>query len=775
MLNNISTIELKDPQDKGKRLIRLIETDLMDRRGKISKIRAVRDFYHGSQDRILDYEGQPDIHLNVITEKVETVVPKFTNAFWGAVPIVHVLRVAEEFDSSLTKLNEIFMNWAIESDIEDLYQTTECWFRNVPIDGTSVIMSWWDREDRITTLVQPIKTTLKAGQPDMNGQIYEEDQPKTADDILVELFGLPQDANSDGILNIIAVDPELDSGKETGLDNFAVRIDFIEDRRLYENVLVEFHASEFVDEINVYIHRPIIVRNAPRCEIVEFEDLIVPYRTQDLQTTPRVTRQYWLTYEQILDKVKNDAWDITEEELEQIKATMTGQRIEQHDQNSTLANQKDAQIGEQDSGQNVAINNKGLGKSYTPEPFIDNRILIFEMFCRDNVSDEGTSEVIYQIPYCLEKVVRSEYLEERFPHGRRPFSALHCTKLSGWWYGVSWGELLLPINVEVNSIVNMVNEAQELINNPWGVYVPHANTVDPEIIENIEPGQLIPVGDINGIAFPTFPQQPLANLQEIDTLLLYADKLTMAPQAGGSSQVRNNPRTARAQLALLSEASMKTDMMITNFQRGGWRELIHQIHALYMHFGPDEKFFYVTGQEQPERITQEQMRGRYEYKFSGNTINTNREAQRIMFMQLYQAVIGDPLMAQDLDARQQLIDALFKFFGEGLNLKVPQLPGRGADMRMPLDQMSEIRMMQQGIPVQVIPADDDAAHLNVIMRFMQSPEIENWESWATALLAAHAVEHRNQMVVKQSRGAVEPGSTANNVPTQMGDLEGGVQ
>ena len=40
------TITLKDPLDKGRRLVQLIETDLRDREGIVSRVRIIRDYYH---------------------------------------------------------------------------------------------------------------------------------------------------------------------------------------------------------------------------------------------------------------------------------------------------------------------------------------------------------------------------------------------------------------------------------------------------------------------------------------------------------------------------------------------------------------------------------------------------------------------------------------------------------------------------------------------------------------------------------------------------------
>lgn len=770
------TITVSDPLQKGRRLVRLIETDLRDRKGVISRFRVIRDYYHGSQDRIIDYDGQPDIHLNVITDKVEAVTPKFVNSFWNTDPIVHVRRVAEEYDPDLTQLNEVFLNWAIEADIDNFYHTTEQWFRNVPLDGVSTVMIWWNHETRMSTLIYPMKSIWRAGEGDLSGTKVSEDRPKVAEDILIQIFNLPQTFGDDGLINVVPLDDTPEAEEDTTLVGSRYMVDFVENREPYSGVVVEFHSSRYVDEVDVYVLRPIVIANKPVVEQVEFEDLIVPFRTDDIQKSTRVSRQYWVTWEEINRLVVEDDWDLDEDELEMLRAELTGEREEQHTDNRHSKVSKDRQVGEYDSGTSISLHKDPVDDSgLVPEPFVDNRLLVFEVFCRDDVGD-GVGEVVYQIPYCLRKVVKAEYLEERFPHGRRPFASLHCIKMSDRWYGVSWGQLLLPINIEVNSIVNMVNEAQELINNPFGFYVPHANTVDPEIIKNIEPGQLIPVADINAVSFPQFPQQPLANLQEMDTLLLFADRMTMAPQSAGSSQVRNNPRTARAQLALLSEAGVKTDMMITSFQKGGWKELMNQLHALYQHFGPDEKYFYVTGEQKPTKIDQDQLRGRYEYSFSGNTTNTNREVQRIMLQQLAAMVLPDPMLARDQEARKDILKALYRMFGEGLKLRVPRLPGEGALQRAPISQHDENRMIQAGTPVDVHPDDNDPEHLQIIYRAMQSKELkEEWEEWQIALLAAHAMQHENQMLQKQSQGAVAPGSVANNVPTQLGDTEGGVQ
>ncbi len=765
----------EEAEQKGRDLCNLIEVDIRDRHGNINKQRYVRSAYFGelSRSRQLRYDGQSNIELRVVTDKIEGSVPKMVNSFWNAEPTVFVQRVGQEVNPDQTDNNQIYINHLIDTDIPDLYATTEMWFRNTFLDGSSAVKVWYNYQTRRTVLIETQKSWWIAGDVDLTGQLVPEDRPKTPVEILVDLFGsFVQGIQSKGILDLReAPGQSVDPAAEANLDGIAFVIDFIENRQIYENVLVEFRASRYIDEVDVYVHRPIVVKNNVEVEVVEYEDLIVPFRTTSLQDSERVTHQYWLTVPEIEKRVDSGEWDIDEEDMTLIRAKqLGGERQEEHPENDRLKDQKDNQIGE--SGQNTSA-------TVTPAAYVDNKVLIFEVYAREDIDGTGEfSEVVYQIPYCTRKIVDAAYLEENFPHGRRPFPDLHYLRISDRYYSISMGELLAPIQVEVNAIVNMVNEAQELINNPFFFYVPAATTVDPELLEGIEPGQGIPVSDVNGVLFPKFPQQPLANLSAVDSMLLFADRLTLSPQSVGSSQARNSPRTARGTLALLSEGNIKTDMTITAAQRGGWRELVHQIHALESRFGEEEKWFHVVGEAAPRKISQAEMRGRFMYQFSGNSVNTNREVMRTIAQLRYNTLAGDPLYLQDLEARQHLIKDFLRHFGEGTNKDelLPKIPGQGGG-RLPLDPRSAVRIIMSGMPVNAVPGEDHAAYVEFIGKFGQSKEFEMLEEWQAALISNLLNQHQQMLLQQQAQGGVGRGPGAgNNAPVgaQLGDLEGGV-
>ena len=774
------TIQLNDEvrKSKGADLCKLIEVDLRDRQWAIAKRQVARNLYHGVSQREPRYEGASNIHLPVLEEKVEGMVPKLVNAFHAAEPKVHVKRVESEYNEELTAKNERFLNWALDSDIPNFYATTESWFRNMLLDGVSVLKMYWDQRWRNTVEITAAKMDWQPGQIDLVGQPVQEKRPKRVIEVIAENFP--------GLIDIEAEDDSKDPDESSVEDAIGstYTIEFVESRRAFEDVRIEIAESQYVDEVDLYIYRPILVCNRPKVEVVEYEDIILPYSTWDLQEAPRVTHRYWLTIDELKAKMEDEGWQITEEDFDRLKNVSKGaDRQERDPYDRTLSRQKDVAVGETPSPDAGSLDDDEAA-------FVDGKFMVYEVYCTDDMNEDGyPEEVVYQIPACLKKVVRAHYLEEMFPHGRRPFADAHYIRVSDRWYSRSLGEQLTPINIEVDAIVNMVNEAQELINNPFFFYVPHANTVDPEVLEGIAPGQGIPVSDPNAVFFPKFPQEPLANLSAIDSMLLFADRLTIAPQAMGSNQTRNAPRTARGTLALLSESGIKTDIVITALQNGGWQEVAHQLHALYHEFGDDEIWYHVTGASEPQKISKEELRGRFQYSFHGNSVNTNREVLRSIAQVRYQTLIANPLYSQDLNAMLALTKDFLGHFSEGTDVDklLPKLPGQGGS-HPPMDQRTENKIMSDGMAVEALPLDDHIAHIQEIDKFSKTPEFEQLPQEAVMLIAMHRNQHQQFMQQQLAQqGGIQQGpggGQANNVPTGMSNaqtqtdmnaLEGGVQ
>lgn len=775
---------------RGKWLLAEIRQAIRDRSSLDDKLGLVRALYWMDKaPGAVPWAGASDVHLPVIYEKIEASVPKTVNAFWGTEPIVHVKRVPNEYMPEETDNAERLINWGIDEDIyPNFYDTSESWFRNTLRDGMSTVKIYWIRVWEKTVEIHKVKGMYNEGEMTVHGVTTLDARPKDALEILYEIFG--QASTKHGMLgwgeNKRVKFPIYDETFPE-LTGRSFDIDFIEERRRLYCTAV-FKPSEYVDEINVHVYRKILKHDRPCVEVVEHEDLIVPYRTQNLQEADWVAQQYWLTYPEVLQRVESGLFDIDEEQLKKLKAYANGKSQEELEDNGDLKEQKDRIIGEQTNVSNNGMANDDDGE---PDQFTNlNKLLFFEVYMRDDADQDGDPiEVVYHLCYDLQCIVASDYLSELFPHNRRPFATLKYKSISDRWYGQGIGEILVPIQLEVNTIVNYINNNQELINNPFFFYVPAATMVDPGIMKGISPGDGVPIGDINGVMFPKFQQEPLANLSAMDTLLLFADRITISPMAAGSPQVRNAPRTARGTLSLLSEGNIQLDNIITRWQRTGWEELMHQLMGLYQYYLPEEKYVYVTGDNgsiASKKVSPADIRGRWMFTFTGNTVNTNREVLRTIAQVRYNTIMTHPDMAQDPVARREALKDLLRHFSEGSDIDrlMPALPGQGAYSHPPMTQDAENMSMLNGLSVDALPTDDHAAHLQTIERFTNSQTFETMAQDRVILFAMHQKQHM-EMMQQQSRMGQQPVSPGmgNNVPTgisqaggsDLSSLEGGVQ
>lgn len=803
-------IKLEDEfrQERGRQFLRLIERDIQDRATRLKKIQLARALYYGDAEPVQGpWEGASDVHLPVILEKIEGGVPKCVNAFWGMEPIVQVQRVPDEFMPEDTNDVELFFDWALQTDIADLYPTSENWFRNTFLDGISYVKIFWRKVWRRTVEPWAIKKMWDLEDTDHTGLPVDTPRPKTVLDILTDIFGAPgvnnlqrglldyqhlSTAESAAQLRDVGMDPNapelamiLDGDSGVGTRWY---VEFLENRRRL-SAEVELSASEFVDEVVVRVSRRVLAYDAPAVEVVEYEDLIVPFRAIDLQSASRVSQQFWLTMDEVERRVFAGEWDLTNEDLETLRSRRTVRREELPD-NKELAAQKDRVTGSSGADQREeTIDLPEANAAYN-----DNRILCFEVYTKDSVpgSFEPT-EVIYQIPYALQKIASAQYLDEEFPHGRRPYASLKYQPISGRWDAIGLGENLAAIAIEVDTIINHINNSQELINNPFFFYTPAAVTFSSEGVKGIRPGQGIPVNDVSGILFPKFQQEPLANLSALDSLLLFADRVTMSPMNMGSPQVRNAPRTARGTLAMLSEGNVKTDVLITRWQKTGWAEMVQQIFGLYQKRMPDEKWYYVTGSNQkpvPKRTTPGQIRGRMQFKFGGNSVNTNREVLRSIAQVRYNTVMTHPDYQTDPQVRRNALEDFLRNFGEGTDISrlMPAMPGQGAYTHPPMDQTQENQALAMGIMVDVLPMDNHTDHLSKMEMFEKSPQFNQMPPEAVGVYAVHKRHHMQGMQAALAVGGQTSPGMGNNIPTGMSNaatvgsgsadlntLEGGVQ
>ena len=748
-------------KEEGIKLCQQVRSDLANRSDWESQRLEARALYYGNVTRPdIHFEGATDIHLPVLHENLERLVPKMTNAFWNVWPHVVVDRVPEDFDPEDTRLQEHFINWAIDYDIPRFYLTTHGWFRNMLLDGVSQVKTGWVTKWRRTCEIHRVKTHMRRGDSMSTGVVVQQEmQEKTGVDVLDELFGpqgwMPVEEAEDGIL-----------------------VTLIEDRRIIENVRVVFtDKSQFIDEVELLVHRPILVEDNPHVDVVEAENLVVPHRTRDLQSARRITHIHYMS----IDKIKHeahparfDAWSVSPEDLVHLEAVATGTEDKKPViENERMARHKDDVEGTRDS------------KSATESV----EIAMYEVYRTMDLDQDGMpEEYVIQVSPDLQKILHITYLDTLHPHGRRPFSSIHYQAPTDRYYVPGLAFHLAPINIQANITINQINDRMTLVNNPIGFYRPMSLPQDPDAVTHLHPGDMIPSPDPSGIVFPSWGVDPLRDMAIMDVALSMADRVGVSPLTGGSTNTPNAPRTARGTLALISEGNLKVDIIVSLAQKEGFQELMQQLFGLYSVFMPDEKYFWATGgdrKKRPELMSRRLMRGRFQFRFRGNTVNTNPEVQRTLSQIRYQVASTNPLYQSDPVKFRELLRDFLDAHSDGTSVEriLPDLPGMGPESHPPMDQKQEITAMRLHQMVPPLNSDDHLQHMADIDAFVANPAFEQLDEVAVSFIAQHYQAHKQMYQRAQQQAqvqAISAGGGEQSVGSEMmdvgmGQFEGGVQ
>jgi hypothetical protein len=214
---------------------------------------------------------------------------------------------------------------------------------------------------------------------------------------------------------------------------------------------------------------------------------------------------------------------------------------------------------------------------------------------------------------------------------------------------------------------------------------------------------------------------------------------------------------------LIAEGNTKVDAHIKIIQECGLQELYFQVFSLYAELGPDELFYRVTGDKRPRKLDRRSLRGRFDFTLSGNTANTNRELQQNIATILYQTFGQEPLMMQDLAARQQLIKNVIRNYNDGnynpedITPRIPvQLRPRSAD--------EIIGLLIQGIRVEPRFGEDPMGLISKIEGFIRKPDFDMVPMQFVPLFAETVQAYQALALMSEQMGA-QAGNNPNMAPS----------
>lgn len=409
-------------------------------------------------------------------------------------------------------------------------------------------------------------------------------------------------------------------------------------------------------QIEMDAQKKAVVFDAPRPMVKEYEDVLAPVRAANLQipspSNPGGSSHVILIDYPTLDEVKRLAksgfYDLVDDEdikkLEHVRRDpTTGQ---------TMAHQKDAFAGQQEN----ETTNTGDGDGKSNDHQTLTRLTCFDIYDLDG---DGVNEDV--IWWVIKEgggnglLVKARELTQVYPANppRRPFAEASFLPVRGRRGGISLLEMLEGLHDLVKQFADQTVDRATITGVPFGFYRASSN-MRPETIR-LWPGELYPVSDPkNDVVFPQMPQAGSNDgLNLINLFGQMGERLTNVGdlQLGRVPQGKSSAlRTARGMHDVLSQGDARPERILRRFFMG-LAEVYAQMHELNQVFLPRDKQIRVAGvsrpNEDPYRSIKDpaQIRGRFQFDFIANAMNTSKEAMQQALNQFGQAVIN-PLMIQ---------------------------------------------------------------------------------------------------------------------------------
>lgn len=330
---------------------------------------------------------------------------------------------------------------------------------------------------------------------------------------------------------------------------------------------------------------------------------------------------------------------------------------------------------------------------------------------------EETPVVIYFLPD-VNMIIGRQSLKAIYPkmRGKRPFVTASLIKDGSFW-SPGMAEMLEDIELELTVNNNLATDAGEKSGGAMWGYKPASGFAPKKFA--YEPNMMIPLDDPKndlvrfGFDFnPThFQLQEQSKRADAERIFGITDQNT-----GRSIDRPNAPRTARGQLALIEQGSIRQSLDHTVL-RLDFREILFQIWQLDCCFAGPETFFRVTEEDAKGlfetkdgfgAITPEERFGQMDFDIKFATSSHSKEQRKEREATVMQALFSLPIIAQNPAAQWQLADDFLKSYGKpGMGKYMP----KPAELNIPLEPKDEWALMEQGEDVHPHPDDDDAMHL----------------------------------------------------------------
>jgi len=358
------------------------------------------------------------------------------------------------------------------------------------------------------------------------------------------------------------------------------------------------------------------------------------------------------------------------------------------------------------------------------------RLICFDRF---DIDDDGLDEdVIFWVIKETKQVLKVKLLTEMFPTNppRRPLVSSSMIPVKDRIIGIGLLEMMEGIHDATKETADQMIDAGTLASSPFFFYKA-TSSLNPEIV-TLAPGDGIPVGNPReDIHFPVLPNQgQVFGFNMMTVLGQMNERLTMVSdlQRGQIPEGKSAAlRTVGGIRTVLAQGEARPERILRRFFNG-ISEIYSQYHELNQRFLPEEKNILITGNlddnENPYQIISDksEIKGRFQFKFSANVLNTSKEVLQASLSSLMSVGISELAFQMgiiDQDGAYRLIRDFTKAVGQD-----PQdyfkRPSPQADLQPITAEEAMITIINGDMPGGM-PIAGWTDHLNRLIEFQKVP------------------------------------------------------
>lgn len=426
------------------------------------------------------------------------------------------------------------------------------------------------------------------------------------------------------------------------------------------------------------------------------------------------------------------------------------------------------------------------------------RLMCFDCF---DINGDGLDEDVVFWMILEDKIIlRAKYLTQMFPSNppRRPFAEAQLFPVPGRRYGISLLEMMEGLHDLMKMFFDQGADSGILANSPFFFYRSSSN-MRPEVIR-LWPGEGYPLADPQAdVNFPnmgnkdqSFMFNMVALLTQVEERLTNIGDLQLGRVPQGKASAL---RTVSGMQTVLAQGDARPERVLRRFFMG-LTQIWEQVHRLNEVFLPKKKQFMLSGENDPRKdpyleIGQSEVKGKFRFTFSANTLNTSKEAMRAAIeamMGTYVSELAIALRIVTPDGVYRLFRDYGKAWGQDPDKYLsPPTPGA---MEPPINAEEAILLIIDGVMPKGSPMEGLQEHFQKLVDFSQSDEFGYVQPQHVPLFRAymeHVAQAMSQEQAQQKmmlatsnfqKGAQPPGQPGPQAapqpnPQQMPMLQGG--